>query len=180
MKIKAVTKALVASFLVAGIGGTTLAHAGQGYVGFGFGNGASSDWCNIDNGACDDSDTGFKFFGGARLSESVAAEAIYTSFGTVSDFGYPGVDLSSLTFSAVGMLPLSPQFNLLGKLGIAFWEADAGGSISNDGSDLAFGIGAQIKVDKKLAIRGEWEQIQGTDVNFGELTLVSVSALYYF
>lgn len=180
MKNNAVLRTLVTSFFVAGIGGTGIAQAQQGYVGFGFGSGSSSDWCNIDLGACEDSDTGFKFFGGARLSESFAAEAAYTSFGAVSDFGYPGVDLSSLTFSAVGMLPLSAQFNLLGKLGIALWEADAGGGFGNDGSDLAFGVGAQIKVDKKLAIRGEWEQIQGTDVNFGDLTLVSVSALYHF
>ncbi len=181
MKINTVLRTLTASALAAGIGGANIAHAEQGYLGFGLGSGSSSDWCDIDLGACEDSDTGFKMFGGARLSEGVAAEIAYINFGTVSDYGYPGsVDISSVTLSAVGLLPASEQFSLLGKIGLAFWTADAGGGVGNDGSDLAFGVGAQIKVNENLAIRGEWEQVQAGDVVVGDLTLLSVSALYHF
>ncbi|MEW5757295.1 MAG: outer membrane beta-barrel protein [Pseudomonadota bacterium] len=181
MKFNAALRTLAASALAAALGGTGIAHAEQGYIGFGFGSGSSSDWCNIDYGACEDSDTGFKFFGGARLSDSLAAEISYTDFGTVTDFSDPDhVDISGLTLSLVGMLALSEQFDLLGKLGIGSWTADAGSWGSDTGSDVAFGVGVQLETSENLAIRGEWEQIQAGHRILGDYTLLSVSILYRF
>ena len=61
---------------------------------------------------------------------------------------------------AVGTIPATENFDIFGKAGVIFWDADISGvgvSDSDDGTDLALGFGGKYKVNDRFGIRGEWE-----------------------
>lgn len=165
--------------------GMGLGPEGGFYVGGG-GGFTSVDVCDDLNALgftnCDDSDVGFKIFGGLKFNQYFAAEAGYVNLGEVSaSFSGVGVEVDADGFqlAAVGTYPIE-QFSLLGKVGIYFWdlEASAGGtSISDDGTDIMFGIGGAFHFTPQLSVRGEWERFDfdGDDVDF-----FSASIIYNF
>lgn len=178
------------------LAGVSHAAQAQGYIGIGFGP-TSTDVLDeivcLPGATCsfDDSDTGFKVFGGSRIAANFAFEGFYVDFGEATATGTDGVDTESISVdasafgvAAVGYLPIADAFELLGKVGLAMWEADAsasstaGGfaSASDDGTDPFFGIGAQWN-GNGLAVRGEFERfdLDGTDVD-----LISISAIFRF
>ena len=99
--------------------------------------------------------------GGYHFSPALAVEVGYSKFGdstvTVVGVGSATVSASSFQIAAVGSLPLNPQFDLIGKLGLANNSADAtntfGMSASTSQSDLMFGLGAQFHVNSQLSVR---------------------------
>lgn len=167
-----------ASAIIFGLATTTCAHA-DGYIGAGIGQGASSDWCNVNYGACEDSATGFKLFLGGNVNQNLGAEIAYIDFGGVTDVGY-NVDSTAMTLSAVGTLPLTEQLGLFGKLGFGSWKFDAGTKGKNTGTDLAWGMGAQFTLSNKVALRAEYESVNTGEYLIGDLSITSLSALVRF
>jgi OOP family OmpA-OmpF porin len=127
----------------------------------------------------EDSDTGWKVFIGYQFLKYLAVEGAYTSFGKatanslitspVSGVADTEIEASSWSVSALGILPLGESFSLFGRVGANFWDADtsvtgsAGGipvsdSVSTDGTDWVYGVGAVFNVSANLGIRGEWER----------------------
>ena len=111
----------------------------------------------------DDSDTGWKVFGGVKLSRFLAMEVFYVHLGKYSqsvatpalaDLGWNGIEFDVLdgTFTVhsgfeanaygaevIGKVPVNERIELFAKLGLASWdvEADISGSLSGttiDGS----------------------------------------------
>jgi OOP family OmpA-OmpF porin len=140
----------------------------------------------------DDSDTGFKIFGGYSFNPNFAVELSYFDLGEVrggfsdpffGDFNFK-VGVSGLNASAVGRLPVSDTFSLFGKLGVASYDVDAhvsgdfigSGSDSQSETDLTYGIGAALSVGQ-VELRAEYEAI---NVDNGDATMISVGALYRF
>jgi opacity protein-like surface antigen len=73
----------------------------------------------------------------------------------------------------VGVLPLA-KWELFGKAGLVMWDTDVRVSSgpwsvsgSENGTDLAYGVGAAYKLGNKFALRVEWEifDLDSTDVN---------------
>ena len=92
---------------------------------------------------------------GYRFHPNFAAEAD-ASFG-VDDDG--GVELdNSVAVYGVGILPVSPQFELFGRVGYHNSESNVG---EEDG--VAFGAGAQFNVNERFGIRGEYTRLEGDD-----------------
>lgn len=149
------------------------------YVGAGIGQGASSDWCNINGGACEDSATGYKLFLGGNINQNLGAEIAVVDFGGVTDVGYD-VNSTAMTLSAVGTLPVSEQLNLLGKLGFGSWKFDAGSNGKDTGTDLAWGMGAQFNLSSKVGMRAEYESVNTGEYLIGDLSITSLSALVRF
>lgn len=120
----------------------------------------------------DKKDTGYKLFAGARLSPNFAIEGGYVGLGkaTASDGTSSGkFELTAFPYlDAVGILPLSPDWELLGRLGLTSSKlklsATTGGVTASD-SDRSiqahFGFGAQYNISKAVAVRAEWERFRG-------------------
>jgi OOP family OmpA-OmpF porin len=126
---------------------------------------------------------GFKVIGGWRFIDWLAVEANYVDLGTGDD-NVQGVkvesDVSGISASVVGFLPVGPV-DLFARVGGINWDADldvsgVAGKLSDDGTDLTYGIGAQFRV-WSLSIRGEYEvfDIEGADVD-----LISVGVTWTF
>jgi OmpA-OmpF porin, OOP family len=161
------------------------------YMGAGFGSTKIDDDQAFDGVNFDDSDTGFKVFGGYSFNPNFAIEASYFDFGEASgsfdDFGDTvsfDVGISGFSASAVGVLPLSDMFSIFGRLGYASYDIDAkatvvgvgSGSDSASESDLVYGAGAALSFGQFEA-RAEFEAI---NVDGGDANMISLSGVYRF
>ncbi|HEV8334285.1 MAG TPA: outer membrane beta-barrel protein [Steroidobacteraceae bacterium] len=156
------------------------------YAGAGFGTTKINDDGFDDN--VDDSDTGFKVFGGYSFNQNFAIEATYFDLGEASGSFDVGEDfdvgISGFGVAAVGVLPLSDMFSLFGKLGYASYDIDAhveivgvgSGNASDSQSDLTYGAGAALSFGQFEA-RAEFEAI---NVDGGDANMISLSGLYRF
>lgn len=106
--------------------------------------------------------------GGYHFSPMIALELGYSWFGdsngtasTPHGLAPATLSLSSFQVAAVASLPLSRQFDLIGKLGLAsnseqYWDATGGyGHYSQ--SDLLFGLGAEIHINPQVSLRALYE-----------------------
>jgi OOP family OmpA-OmpF porin len=128
----------------------------------------------------DDEDTAWRVFGGYRISDYFAVEAGYLDFGTVeadvniSDpvTGTANIDADVTAFTLDLLIPirLSERFELIPRIGVAFWDVDAdlkmaaGGlassaSVDDDGTDFHYGIGLSAKINERIKVRTNVERI---------------------
>ena len=160
------------------------------YLGAGFGTTKLND-DSFDGVDLDDSDTGFKVFGGYSFNQYFAVEATYFDFGEASgsfdDFGGTtkfDVGVSGFAASAVGTLPVSDMFSLFARLGYASYDVDAhvnivgvgSGSASQSESDMIYGGGAMLSFGQ-FGVRAEYEAI---NVDQGDANMISISGVYRF
>lgn len=187
---------MVALLVLGGLMAAPQSHAqGRAYLG---GSVGSSDFDDgnaipvlITSGDVDGSDNGFKLFGGYQFNPNFAAELAWVDLGTARYGGTFGpftvtggtLDTSGLSVSAVGILPLSPSFDLLGKVGLFAWEARArdttGGAPfegKDDGTDVSVGVGAAFNINRNVSIRLEWERFEAID----GIDLLSLGAAFKF
>jgi len=157
------------------------------YVGAGVGTTKVSDDA-FDGTGIDDSDTGFKIFGGYDFNQYFAVEVSYLDLGeaSASEAGDSlSVGVTALTASAVGRLPLSDMFALYGKLGYASYDVNVdfniagfgSGSGSDSDSDLIYGVGGALSFGGNFEARLEYEAI---NVDGGDLNMISIGGLYRF
>lgn len=118
----------------------------------------------------DGDDTGFKAIAGFRLIKLFALEVNYVDLGTASD-NVAGVDVDVDTkgIDAFGVLFLPiPVVDLFIKGGFISWDLDANvsgiGSVSDDGTDLAYGVGAGIGFGS-FGLRAEYERFEIEDTD---------------
>lgn len=148
----------------------------------------------------DDSDTGWKVYGGylfnptVTLEPNIGVELGYIDFGEFTGSGGGASDnweATGISLSLVGLLPLEHQFSLLAKIGATRWDVDdqftVGGipfAASETGTDFSFGVGAQYDFTQQVGARLEWERF--TDVGDENITgqsdldLLSLSAVFQF
>ncbi|HKU15632.1 MAG TPA: outer membrane beta-barrel protein [Steroidobacteraceae bacterium] len=161
------------------------------YAGVGFGT-TTIDDDGFAGAGIDDSDTGFKLFGGYNFNENLAVEASYFDFGEASGrfsdpfFGSASFDvgISGLSASVVGRLPVAETFALFGKIGFASYDVDAsvnisgtGGSGSQSETDMIYGIGGSLSFAQRFEARVEYEAL---NVDGGDASMISVSGVYRF
>ena len=166
------------AFLLAG--GTVLADDDSGwYVGADVGTSSNDDFVSANNDGSlsmirsDESDTGYRVYGGYEFGPHVGVEAGYedhgeTSFTAESDgtgysweAGSVGTRFESDGWFAavVGRLPLSERWTLFARLGLYSWETTetftepSGTTVDkNSGTDATYGAGVEYDVGKK----GDW------------------------
>lgn len=116
-----------------------------------------------ENFSIDADSTGYKAIVGWRFLDWLAVEANYVDLGSPDDdVGDATVeaDVSGLSLSAVGFVPIGPV-DLYARVGAIDWEADLKASNlgveSADGTDLTYGVGAQFRV-WSLSLRAEYER----------------------
>jgi OmpA-OmpF porin, OOP family len=122
---------------------------------------------------CKDTAPFYRIAGGYQFAPMWGAEISYAIYGKESagTLGSLSVDwqFSGFQVSGIGTFPLSNEFSLIGKLGVARTKIElTSGGVSNSASstNLAYGIGAQYDFTKSVAVRAEYEDL-GTvgDVN---------------
>ena len=148
------------------------------------------DTTGITNPSVDDSDSGFKIFGGYQFSRNWGVEVGYVDFGKAglsgSMLGIPftgDLGVTALTVAGTGTMPMNESFSLLGKVGMWNWDAKASvaalgtaGSASDSGTDLFFGVGLRYNLSKNLGLQLEVEQYSGDD----SITYTSLGLRYKF
>lgn len=147
--------------------------------------------------SCDNSDSGYKFYGGVRLHPAWAMELGYVDFGRARATGvFNGLAVNSslqvraITLAAAGRLSLTPDLDVVGRLGMAHVTTKVTGVAS------AFGIRG---TDSDSVLKPYWgvelaytfhKQLKGTlafdttqgeyDGDSGTVRLVSVGAEFTF
>jgi OOP family OmpA-OmpF porin len=106
--------------------------------------------------------TSFRATGGYKISENFALEASYIDFGDaeVKDFSTVEVNVTGLTFHAVGIAPINDRFSLFAKGGVMNWDAEItapGIKEDTDGFDITAGVGAEFAVASNFSLIGELE-----------------------
>ena len=149
-------------------------------------------------GSVDDSDTGWTILGGLRLQKHFAIEADYidfgefsinaTSDGTGSIFA-PGpvtaeISATGFSVSALGLIPVSEQFDLFGRLG--YFSIDADSAVTNsatgrvtdsdDDDDFIFGAGAQYNFRAPATLRVEWKRYKAQE----DVDYLSIAGFFRF
>ena len=138
--------------------------------------GASYGYTNIEDSEAgfsfDAADTGYKLFGKYMFNNGFGIEGGYIDFGQPDDdfLGQVAtIDAEAWSLYGVGALGLTDNFDLFAKAGVVSWEADSllnGVRIdTDDGEDLALGIGARFGSESGLGLRAEfdWFDIDGAD-----------------
>lgn len=126
----------------------------------------------------DGDDLAFKLIAGIRPLDWLGVEAAYVNFGEPEDT-VVGTKLKAdgdgISAFAVGFLATGPV-DLFAKVGLISWDSKISGSFDDDGTDLAYGAGAQFRV-LGLSIRAEYEKFDISDV---DLDMISVGVTYTF
>jgi OOP family OmpA-OmpF porin len=157
-------------------------------------------------GTTDERDTGWKLFAGYQFNRYAAIEAGYVDLGKASFTGtlaipippFPAGTAATLsqkskayTVSAVGSLPLgSSDFALIGRVGVAYAKATAdvalGGavaSVSDETTELTYGLGLRYDITRNIAVRAEWERFRVGGSNLGgknDVDLFTLNGFYRF
>jgi OOP family OmpA-OmpF porin len=118
----------------------------------------------------DEDDTAFKILGGYQFHRNVAVEIGYSM---LLDKG--PVEVTALEAVVVGSFPVANQLSILGKLGLANVEVEASG-LSEDKTELTYGLGLQYDVTPKLGIRGQWQRYDTDEA----VDLISIGVIYRF
>jgi hypothetical protein len=181
LKLTAAIAALLSGALVPAAHAQVQDEVSGVYVGGGVGqfNASIDDVDDVDDtvDAWDDDDTAYKFFAGYRLNRFLAFELDYINLGEPSGAVVPGfnVDASVDGFApyVVGTIPLGPYFEVYGRLGYYFYDANVGVEdeldnrveFDEESEDLVYGAGIGANLGEKLNIRFEYEKfdLQGLD-----------------
>jgi hypothetical protein len=153
---KLVNKDLLAFVVLAVIATSALAEdAGRRYIGIGYGT------ASIGNVSPSSHPSVFSVTSGYRFNPMLAVEIDWSLFGdfTVGNgVSSASVSASSLQIAAAGTLPVSQDFDLIGKIGLARNMAVGRGGVTIPGrsgttimqGDIAVGLGAQYHITPKV------------------------------
>jgi OOP family OmpA-OmpF porin len=127
-------------------------------------------------------DTSFKVLGGYQINRHFAVEAGYIDFGKATSGGtnFKG---NAFELVGVGLLPLSNQFSLYGKLGFARTEGEgsnAFGSEKENSTEITYGFGVQYDLNRNIGIRGDWQIYPDVGDGRSDVTVLSVGVIYRF
>jgi OOP family OmpA-OmpF porin len=161
---------------------TSMARAEGWYAGVGVGT--------FDYDIVDESDNGAKVFVGYGFHPNFGVELTYADLGEgevkQAGVGSASVEAAGYGLSAVGILPVNPNFSVFGKVGYFSWDVDAKATLTgifsasgdDSGSDVFYGVGAQYDFNRNFGARFEWELYDLDE--FEEVTAMSISAVFKF
>ncbi|MEJ2452337.1 MAG: outer membrane beta-barrel protein [Gammaproteobacteria bacterium] len=191
-------------------------YAANTYIGVGIGQSKAKDAGNCSDLAglfdpgyscsIDDTDTSYNFFAGYKFTPNFAAELGYVNLGKYNIAASGTVSATPVsingdweptgfTLSGVGILPIQPNFSVLGRIGFFNWNVDlnvnasigglpGSGSTSSSGTDLLYGVGVQWDANQQFSVRGEYTRYSnvGDENTTGQSDIdnLSISAIYNF
>lgn len=163
-----------------------------GLLGSGFSNTTIND---------NDSDLGYKLFGGLKVNKNFAIEGGYFNLG---NFGFTAtttpagtftgdIKLNGFNIDAVGILPLSEKFSGFGRIGLQYAKAEdsfsgtgavvvANPNPNKSATNYKYGLGAQYDFTETVGMRAEWERYRINDAvsNRGDIDMLSLGVVVSF
>jgi len=142
--------------------------------------------------------TGFagRLAGGYQFNQNVATEIGYLRFSDIAFSGIAGNPLQNVSlrekaidFMTKLMLPLTNNFNVYGKLGLAYLKANGSTVVDqkpylaySDSWDPALGLGLSYDITPGLLIDLAWTHLQriGGDQAIPSADFYSIGLAYYF
>lgn len=139
----------------------------------------------------DNSDTGWKIYGGYQFHRNWGAELGYVDLGSIGFRGTVGavpfagnVDVTAWTLALVGTLPVHQNFDIFGKAGLYNWKSKGSATVagiaavtsSDDGTDALFGVGVRYNFTKNFGVQLEAEHFAGED----KVNLFSIGLRFKF
>jgi len=135
--------------------------------------------------SCDDSDSALRVFGGYQINSILSAEIGYNNLGKATG---NTATIKGYAWEATGVAawPLFSAVSVYGKLGIFRGNAEGSGALlgskeTNYGA--TFGIGAQIALNRNLALRADWQSypsMGGSTLPKTDVNVISAGALWRF
>ena len=130
---------------------------GSAYVGLNAGRSNYDAPTGTGGFASDRHGNAYSIYGGSYMTNNLGWELGYNDFGSISRAG-GSTKANALSLSLVGKLPLSPSFNLLGRVGASYVRTDvsaaAGSGITAGGENkfgLSYGLGAEYAFNPQLS-----------------------------
>jgi len=212
MVVKKLFFATAAVLMMLGFG-TVDAQDQGGYIGIGIGqsNAPKAETCHDPKlfstvGGCNDKNTstGAKVFGGYRFNQYGGAEVSYVNLGKFTISANGNISGTPTTASgsskprgfsvdAVGTWPITPEFGVVGRIGVFRWTLDTSSSLSvgnnpptdtrykASGNSLDFGLGVKYGINKNVGVRAELQRFQGIgDDTTGKADVDSISASFVY
>ncbi|GFE81692.1 hypothetical protein GCM10011487_36920 [Steroidobacter agaridevorans] len=175
------TKSIVAAIVLLAVSGSVFAADNGIYLGGSVGqaNLKVDNLGGLSAADFDGDDTAFKVIAGFRPLDWFAVEASYVDFGnpdaTVLGERFEA-EADGISAFAVGFFALGPV-DIFGKLGGINWDSNFSGGLESDGTDFAYGVGAQFRF-LSLSVRAEYEGFDLSDVD--DLNMISIGLTYTF
>ena len=130
---------------------------GSGYVGLNAGQSNYSLGNGLSLFSADDHDTAYSIYTGTFVNPNFGLELGYTNFGKIERAG-GRTKAEGINLSLVGRAPISPSFNLLGKLGTTYGRTDVssipGSGVAagkETGFGVSYGLGAEYVFNPQLS-----------------------------
>lgn len=130
---------------------------GSTYIGFNAGQ--SNFRLNGGNGsfANEQRKTSYSLYGGGYFNDYLGVEAGYTDFGRINRAGGQ-TRADAFSVSLIGKLPLTPAFNLLGRVGTSYSRTNVSSNMTSGVTPgnqtdlgLSYGIGAEYAFNSQLS-----------------------------
>lgn len=134
--------------------------------------------------------------GGYLFNQNFALEVGYIRFSDINFYnvgGVPGQNVAltekGIDFMAKPLLPLSNNFNIYGKVGLAYFKANGSTFVNgksylgySDGWDPVVGLGLSYDITPSVLIDLAWTRLQnvGGNNSIPSADFYSVGAAYYF
>ena len=145
----------------------------------------------------DNTDRGFKLFGGYQINKYLALEGGYFDLGEFdfvtstnpADRLSGNIQVRGVNLDAVGTLPITDKFSAFGRLGVthartkgSFAGATTVNSTRASDNNLKVGLGVQYAFTDALSLRAEIERYRINDAvgNKGDIDMASVGLVYRF
>jgi OOP family OmpA-OmpF porin len=144
---------------------------------------------------CDDRSGAYGVFGGYQLNKYLGAELGYTYLDDVSasrSVTTEKIKVQGIELLGVGTIPINPQFEVYGKVGVFFWnlkDSCTGTSCSfnsqtETGNSLTYALGAQYNFTKNVGGRAQYQRYKdiGNDSTTGQsdYDVISVAVVFKF
>ncbi len=116
---------------------------------------------------------------GGFFAPNLAADFDYVDLGKYNKFpDGSSLELGGYNLALKAVIPLNPQIDLYGRLGLFLWEVDAGsmGKI-DDGIDLSYGFGGSYRVQSNISAFAEFN---GYNMGNLDVTALSVGGRFNF
>lgn len=188
---------ILAAAIAAAISTPAIAQDRGFYAGGHLGQATIDKFCDDTAGtgiSCDDKDTSWKILGGYQVNRNFAVELGYIDFGkvqaSVAGIGSVSAEANAFDLVAIGILPVADRFSVYGKLGAYRSTTDGkvrtifgNDDLSEDTTDLTFGLGASFDITRQFSVRGEWQRyndVGGGDIGESDIDVISAGVLFRF
>jgi OmpA-OmpF porin, OOP family len=163
---------------------TGSAYAAEGMTRY---SGIALGQVGVKAGNFDETDTGYKFFGGLMFNKNFGVELAYMDGAAPkgpllsSSRSQTEISPSAFTIEGIASIPLGEKFAVYGKVGIAFYDVYIQNIGGDSGNDIVYGAGLSLGLGKKFELRAEWEQFGFDYANgSGDVSMISLGGVFKF